>query len=190
MRVISGRFKGVVLPSPKVGTRPTTDRTKEAIFSYLDARGMLEGVRVLDLYSGTGALGIEALSRGATELVCVDYSSAAVMLLNNTLSELRLHHSWQSDMSAWAFKRKAEQFVSGYEGSAFDVVFIDPPYAMQTQECNRLLEGMVNCGIVDHFSVIVVERSTRSEDPQMPQGWMPVQKKHYGETSVFYFEAE
>ena len=65
MRVISGRFKGVALTTPKSGTRPTTDRTKEAIFSHLDSWGVLDDARVLDLFAGTGALGIEALSRGA-----------------------------------------------------------------------------------------------------------------------------
>lgn len=75
MRVISGRFKGVVLTTPKAGTRPTTDRTKEAIFSHLDSWGVLDDARVLDLFAGTGALGIEALSRGARELVAVESSA-------------------------------------------------------------------------------------------------------------------
>ena len=74
MRVISGRFKGVALATPKTGTRPTTDRTKEAIFSHLDSWGVLDDARVLDLFAGTGALGIEALSRGARELVAVESS--------------------------------------------------------------------------------------------------------------------
>ena len=77
MRVISGRFKGVALTTPKAGTRPTTDRTKEAIFSHLDSWGVLDDARVLDLFAGTGALGIEALSRGAQELVAVESSAPA-----------------------------------------------------------------------------------------------------------------
>ena len=72
MHVISGRFKGVALTTPKTGTRPTTDRTKEAIFSHLDSWQVLDDARVLDLFAGTGALGIEALSRGARELVAVE----------------------------------------------------------------------------------------------------------------------
>ena len=72
MRVISGRFKGVALTTPKAGTRPTTDRTKEAIFSHLDSWGVLDDARVLDLFAGTGALGIEALSRGALSAVFVE----------------------------------------------------------------------------------------------------------------------
>ena len=80
MRVISGRFKGVALATPKTGTRPTTDRTKEAIFSHLDSWGVLDDARVLDLFAGTGALGIEALSRGARELVAVESSRPAAAL--------------------------------------------------------------------------------------------------------------
>ena len=84
MRVISGRFKGVVLTTPKAGTRPTTDRTKEAIFSHLDSWGVLDDARVLDLFAGTGALGIEALSRGARELVAVESSAPAAALIAQT----------------------------------------------------------------------------------------------------------
>ena len=86
MRVISGRFKGLSLPSVGSGTRPTTDRTKEALFSHLDAQGLLDDARVLDLYAGTGALGIEALSRGARELIAVEASGRAVAGLNAMLS--------------------------------------------------------------------------------------------------------
>ena len=84
MRVISGRFKGAALATPKTGTRPTTDRTKEAIFSHLDSWGVLGDARVLDLFAGTGALGIEALSRGARELVAVESSRPAAALIPKT----------------------------------------------------------------------------------------------------------
>ena len=84
MRVISGRFKGMALTTPKPGTRPTTDRTKEAIFSHLDSWGVLDDARVLDLFAGTGALGIEALSRGARELVAVESAAPAAALIAKT----------------------------------------------------------------------------------------------------------
>ena len=85
MRVISGRFKGAALATPKTGTRPTTDRTKEAIFSHLDSWGVLDDARVLDLFAGTGALGIEALSRGARELVAVESSRPAAALIAKSI---------------------------------------------------------------------------------------------------------
>ena len=81
MHVITGRFKGMPLATPRAETRPTTDRTKEALFSRLEAHGLLRDARVLDLFGGTGALGIEALSRGARELVTVESSAQAAQLI-------------------------------------------------------------------------------------------------------------
>ena len=100
MHVISGRFKGVALTSPKTGTRPTTDRTKEAIFSHLDSWQVLDDARVLDLFAGTGALGIEALSRGARELVAVESSAPAAALIAKTLTALQRNRSWERGMTA------------------------------------------------------------------------------------------
>lgn len=108
MRVISGRFKGVALTTPKAGTRPTTDRTKEAIFSHLDSWGVLDDARVLDLFAGTGALGIEALSRGARELVAVESSAPAAALIAQTLTALKHNRSWEHGMSARVVKARAE----------------------------------------------------------------------------------
>ena len=100
MHVISGRFKGVALTTPKTGTRPTTDRTKEAIFSHLDSWQVLDDARVLDLFAGTGALGIEALSRGARELVAVESSAPAAALIAKTLTALQRNRSWERGMTA------------------------------------------------------------------------------------------
>ena len=112
MRVISGRFKGVALTTPKSGTRPTTDRTKEAIFSHLDSWGVLDDARVLDLFAGTGALGIEALSRGARELVAVESSAPAAALIAQTLTALKHNRSWEHGMSARVVKARAEKYAS------------------------------------------------------------------------------
>ena len=129
MRVISGRFKGVALTTPKAGTRPTTDRTKEAIFSHLDSWGVLDDARVLDLFAGTGALGIEALSRGARELV-----------------------------------------------------------AVETNDCNQLLADLASRELTSSNTVIMLERSTRSEEPTAPENWEITDRRDYGETAVYYIE--
>lgn len=189
MRVISGRFKGIALATPKTGTRPTTDRTKEAIFSRLDAWGMLDDARVLDLFAGTGALGIEALSRGARELVAVESSRPAAALIGKTLGELKRNGSWESDMRAQVVTRKAEQYVaSRISGQAFDLIFIDPPYAFETAACNHLLSDLAASGLAGERTVIVLERSTRSEDPAAPEGWAITERRDYGETAVFTIE--
>ncbi|KAB8288706.1 DNA methyltransferase [Bifidobacterium ramosum] len=192
MRVISGRFKGVALTTPKAGTRPTTDRTKEAIFSHLDSWGVLGDARVLDLFAGTGALGIEALSRGARELVAVEANGPAASLIAKTLTALKHQRAWRPDMSARVIKVRAERFAAPAAGAgarSFDVIFIDPPYAFETQACERLLADLVASGMAGERTVIVLERSARSEEPAMPGGWEISERRDYGETAVFYLEA-
>ena len=233
MRIISGRFKGFEVRVPAKGTRPTTDRTKEAVFSHLESMGMLDNTRILDLYAGSGALGIEALSRGAHSLVAVEMASQAANILRTTFAQLRKHASWQPHDSAQVVKGKAEQFpqmyavnfggdgadekadshlvehtdkankankaneaskqtnksVEAQNNQPFDVVFIDPPYAVSDEVCNALLADLVQYGVVDSYSVIIVERSARSPKPQEPQGWEITRAKDYGETAVYTLEA-
>ncbi|TPF78990.1 RNA methyltransferase [Bifidobacterium sp. UTCIF-3] len=187
MRVISGRFKGVALATPKTGTRPTTDRTKEAIFSHLDSWGVLDGARVLDLFAGTGALGIEALSRGARELVAVESSRPAAALISKTLADLKRNRSWSADLNARVLVKKAETVAGGF-GEPFGVIFIDPPYAYGTDECNQLLADLATGDATNERTVIMLERSIRSDDPAAPEGWAITERRNYGETAVFYIE--
>lgn len=247
MRVIAGRFKGLELKAAKNGTRPTTDRTKEAIFSRLESWAVLEDARVLDLFAGTGALGIEALSRGARELVSVESAALAASLISGAFAELRHNRAWERGMSVRLVRKRAEQYVigtmrvpqdgaathpefsgklpggtgAGMEGvvpntaihdgadgvaapggvssvvaaggaarsQAFDVIFIDPPYAFTTEACNRLLADLVVSGLAVPHTVIVLERSTRSDDPTPPEGWQVTDRRDYGETAVHYIEA-
>lgn len=248
MRVIAGRFKGLELKAAKNGTRPTTDRTKEAIFSRLESWAVLEDARVLDLFAGTGALGIEALSRGARELVSVESAAPAASLISGAFAELRRNRAWERGMSVRLVRKRAEQYVigtmrvpqdgaathpefsgklpggtgAGMEGvvpnttihdgadgaavasgevssvvaagcaarsQAFDVIFIDPPYAFTTEACNRLLADLVVSGLAVPHTVIVLERSTRSDDPTPPEGWQVTDRRDYGETAVHYIEA-
>ena len=183
MRVISGRFKGVALTTPKAGTRPTTDRTKEAIFSHLDSWGVLDDARVLDLFAGTGALGIEALSRGARELVAVESSAPAAALIAQTLTALKHNRSWEHGMSARVVKARAASAVE-----PFDMVFIDPPYAFETNDCNQLLADLASRELTSSNTVIMLERSTRSEEPTAPENWEITDRRDYGETAVYYIE--
>ena len=189
MRVISGRFKGMALTTPKAGTRPTTDRTKEAIFSHLDSWGVLDDARVLDLFAGTGALGIEALSRGARELVAVESSAPAAALIAQTLMALKHNRSWELGMSARVIKARAEKYAACASAVApFDVIFIDPPYAFETEACNQLLADLASRELTSSNTVIMLERSTRSEEPTAPENWEITDRRDYGETAVYYIE--
>ncbi|EFA23363.1 RsmD family RNA methyltransferase [Bifidobacterium gallicum] len=217
MRIIAGRFKGVPLTTPRSGTRPTTDRTKEAIFSRLDARQRVDGARVLDLYAGTGALGFEALSRGAQSCVFVEYSAPAAKLIAQTATALKAQRAWEPSMSVHVVKAKAERYVEKmaghHEDGLFDLVLIDPPYAVTTDDCNALLERLVSGELVhtpqaghdedrqDEAShdgpeqygplpLIMLERSTRSKAPTAPTGWTLADRRDYGETAVFYFSPD
>ena len=204
MHVISGRFKGVALTTPKTGTRPTTDRTKEAIFSHLDSWQVLDDARVLDLFAGTGTLGIEALSRGARELVAVESSAPAAALIAKTLTALQRNRSWERGMTARVIRARAEKYVASgaarsasnadaaggsAKSAAFDVIFIDPPYAFATEDCNQLLSDMVAHGIAGGNTTIVLERSARSDEPVPPEGWSLAEHRDYGETAVWYIES-
>lgn len=177
----------MALATPKTGTRPTTDRTKEAIFSHLDSWGVLDGARVLDLFAGTGALGIEALSRGARELVAVESSRPAAALISKTLADLKRNRSWNANLSARVLVKKAETVAGGF-GESFDVIFIDPPYAYGTDECNQLLADLAAGDATNERTVIMLERSIRSDDPAAPEGWAITERRNYGETAVFYIE--
>lgn len=199
MHIISGRFKGFPIPAALRGTRPTTDRTKEAVFSHLEAIGAVEGARVLDLYAGTGALGFEALSRGADLLESVESSGRAAGLLSKSAARLTHHPSWNPAMGIHVSRVKAERFVrplqagndaeSGPAAGTYDLVFMDPPYDMPTEDCQEIMAGLVKGGFVNLDSVIVLERSGRSVLPVPPSGWAVSTSRSYGETVVYYIES-
>lgn len=183
----------MALTTPKPGTRPTTDRTKEAIFSHLDSWGVLDDARVLDLFAGTGALGVEALSRGARELVAVESAAPAAALIAQTLTALKRNRSWEPGMSARVVKARAEKYAAAASAVApFDVIFIDPPYAFETEACNQLLADLAareSGELTGEGTVIVLERSTRSDEPTAPEGWDITDRRDYGETAVYYIES-
>jgi 16S rRNA (guanine966-N2)-methyltransferase len=130
VRVVAGTFKGHPLRAPRGTTRPTLDRVREAVFSML---GPLDGLRVLDLYAGSGALGIEALSRGAGSATFVDSDAAAVRAVRENLERVGAEHGTVVRTDALAFLRNAAR-----RGERWDLVFCDPPYRL----ADRLGEGL------------------------------------------------
>ena len=191
MRVITGTARGRRLKELEgTETRPTTDRVKEGLFSALQFD--IEWRRVLDLFAGTGALGIEALSRGARELVAVESAAPAAALIAKTLTALKHNRSWEPGMSARVVKARAEKYAAAASAIApFGVIFIDPPYAFETEACNQLLAdlaGRESGELTGEGTVIVLERSTRSDEPTAPEGWDITDRRDYGETAVYYIE--
>ena len=190
MRVITGKYKGRRFEIPRTfKARPTTDFAKENLFNVLRGYVDFEECDALDLFAGTGALGIEALSRGARELVAVESSAPAAALIAQTLTALKHNRSWEHGMSARVVKARAEKYAASASAvEPFDVVFIDPPYAFETNDCNQLLADLASRELTSSNTVIMLERSTRSEEPTAPENWEITDRRDYGETAVYYIE--
>ena len=186
-RIIAGFAGSLTLAVPRSGTRPTSDRVREAIFSALEARGGLDGLRVLDLYAGSGALGLEAASRGAASVVLVEKNAAAARIARQN-----------AEMVTRAAARDARprvdvpvQAVLPYlravpvvVGAGYDVVFIDPPYELPEPELTEALAALVPLLAPD--ATVLVERSSRSPEPAWPAGLTLDRTRAYGETVLWW----
>lgn len=182
-RIISGFAGSRELKVPKNGTRPTSDRVREAIFSALEARDEIAGARVLDLYAGSGALALEALSRGASSVVMVEKNAPAAALLKANAELIRTAgkldpHTVQVSVNS------VTSFLSSYVGESFDIVFVDPPYEISNDEVLTALEAVVV--YLNDDAEVVVERSTRSGALELPEGLELDKAKAYGETTIHW----
>lgn len=179
MRIVGGKHKGKSLASPASrATRPTSDRVREAVFNIL-AHGFegfsLDGVRVLDLFAGTGALGLEALSRGARFAQFVEDSSAARAIIRRNADALGLI----GQVKIW--RRDATRLGPCAPQSPFDLVFIDPPYGKGLAE--KALASLVDGGWLCPGAVVVVEEA-EGVRVSMPAALEVVNTRHYGDTQV------
>jgi 16S rRNA (guanine966-N2)-methyltransferase len=185
-RIIAGFAGSLRLKVPPFGTRPTSDRVREAIFSALDARGVLDGARVLDLYSGSGALGLEAASRGAAHVTLVDRTSAATRIGSQNAALVRRQAPEGTDVQIVVSSQPVQSFLNAALDS-WDVVFLDPPYDLGEAELLHNLEALAR-----HLSpeaVVVLERSTRDREPEWPDGLIAERRKDYGDTAIYWLAA-
>ena len=186
-RIIAGVAGSLRLEVPKSGTRPTSDRVREAIFSTLTSWGLVRGVQVLDLYAGSGALGLEAASRGAREVTLVErHAASAAVTSRNAALVTRAFRD--ADAPRIAVVRQAVQtFLGSATADAeWDVVLLDPPYDLPESD----LAGNLN-DVVAHVSpdgVVMVERSARSPEPTWPAGLGRFDHRRYGETTLWWAE--
>ena len=185
-RIIAGFAGSLRLTVPAGATRPTSDRTREGIFSALDARGVLAGARVLDLFAGSGALGLEAASRGAALVHLVDSSAAAATACKRNAKTVAASPRAPKDLRLLVTRQTADTFL-GQDTDSYDVVFLDPPYDLTTAEINRTL-ALVAARVAP-AGVVVLERSTRSTDPTLPDALVLDRARDYGDTRVFYADA-
>ncbi|MCJ7663647.1 MAG: 16S rRNA (guanine(966)-N(2))-methyltransferase RsmD [Desulfobacterales bacterium] len=180
MRVIGGEFKGRQLSVPGGRRiRPTSDRVREAIFDILGPAWTFP--RVLDLFAGTGSLGIEALSRGAEEAVFVEQGKGALTVLKGNLKALGLKSR------AWVLPLIAKRGIAvlGERGEVFDLIFMDPPYGKDV--VGKTLEEIVRGGILAPAGIIVAEHATRDRILP-PLGLTLSQQRRYGDTTVSFFQ--
>ena len=183
-RIIGGTAGGRRLQTPPgEATRPTADRVREALFSALEAEfGSLHGLRFLDLYAGSGAVALESVSRGAVGVAAVesDRRTARIVAANAAALGFDLDVRAQPVASVLAMP----------PGSAYDVVFLDPPYPMPADDVVETLALLVAHDWVQPGGAVVLERSARSVEPTWPEGLELRRKKKYGETVLWYLRRD
>jgi 16S rRNA (guanine966-N2)-methyltransferase len=184
MRITGGRFRSRVLDAPAgKATRPTSDRVREGLFGILAAAGVIEGRRVLDLYAGTGALGLEALSRGAAQVTFVESRREALAVLRANVDALGVRGS--SHVVASSVTTAAARLAPL---GPFHLVFADPPWALvDTGEATRALAALVAAGLLAEGAWVVVEHSSRSADPDI-EGLSHARSRRYGDTTLAFYK--
>lgn len=187
-RIIAGSAGGRHLHTPPgSGTRPTSDRVREAMFSRLEHLDVLSGARVLDLYAGSGALGLEAASRGAQRVVLVEASRPVVQVARRNVRDLGL-----GEPVRVVGDRADRVLLGGPDGAGeegrFDLVLLDPPYDVAQPALGDVLQLLVTHRWLAADALVVVERSTRSPEPLWPAALRPLGPRRYGETTVWFAE--
>ncbi len=176
-RIIGGVAGGRRIAVPPRGTRPTTDRVRESLFNIVTARRDLAGLAVLDLYAGSGALGLEALSRGAASVVFVESDQRSAAVIARNIETVGL--------AGAALRRgKVSAVLAGGTATPFDLVLADPPYGLDVAEAEAVLAALAPQGWVCEGSVAVVERPASGAALNWPVGWSSWPARVYGDTRL------
>lgn len=183
-RIIAGRAGSLTLVVPDAGTRPTSDRVRESLFGALESADLIQDAGVLDLYAGSGALALEAVSRGAVQADLVEKSPRAAGVADRNAravgravpdATIRVHRT-----SADAFLRSTT--------IGFDLVFLDPPYDISDSDIAATLTLL--CPRLRAGAAVIIERSSRSPEPVMPPGLTIERSKTYGDTTLWWAFAD
>lgn len=183
-RIVAGVARGRRLQTPQGRTtRPTADRVREALFSALEAAlGTLQGVRFLDLYAGSGAVGLEAASRGAARATLVEQHARTAALARRNTADLGLD-------GVEVVTGKVERFTAERAAGAYDAVFLDPPYDLPNVEVVTVLQLLAANAWLAPGAAVVVERSSRTPELRWPAGYAADRQRTYGETLLWYGRA-
>ncbi len=183
-RIIAGFAGSRELKVPKEGTRPTSDRVREALFSSLDASDLIRGSRVLDLYAGTGALGLEALSRGAKHVGLVENNAKAVKIIKSNARMVA--HAGGKEAGSFEVRNESVGSFLSQSRSLWNLALIDPPYSVTNEELELVLATLSREMTRD--GVIVVERSARDAMFTAPDKMKIIRTKDYGDTVLVWLE--
>lgn len=183
-RIIAGRAKGRRLVVPKTGTRPTSDRVREAMFASVESKLLADGrtwasISVCDLWAGSGAVALEAWSRGAERVLAIDKATSAVDIITSNIKEV-------GATGVSVIRRSVAAAAQGApSGGPFDLVFADPPYEVPEQSIRQDLASAHLRGWFAPDAIVIVERAIRSESP-FPANVQEVEVRPYGDTALWY----
>lgn len=180
-RIIAGRAGSLPLEVPDSGTRPTSDRVRESLFGALESADAVRGAAVLDLYAGSGALALEAISRGAASADLVEKSARAAAIVQRNAS--RVAKSVGGGAAIRVHRSAVDAFLRA-TSATFDLVFLDPPYDVGETELAATL-GLV-VPVLRPDADVVIERASRSPEPALPAGLVATRTKRYGDTTLWW----
>lgn len=184
MRIIAGAAKGRPISAVASATRPTSDRAREALFSTLASEfGEFDGLRVLDLYAGTGAVALEALSRGAALVHAVEKDEAASKTISANFDSIK---SAELKGSFHLYTMGVHRFLGDKSQYRYHFVYIDPPYDVDDIDVLETLVQLQDNNFLDPQAIIAIERNSRVKEISWPYGYEEMKVKNYGQATIFY----
>jgi 16S rRNA (guanine966-N2)-methyltransferase len=181
-RIIGGVAGSLTISTPGSATRPTSDRVREAWFSILESRSMIEGAHVLDLFAGSGALGQEAASRGAATVDFVESHAPAARVIRSNIESLR--NALSPTTSLTVVTSPVASYLQATHTPLCDLAFLDPPYDVETATMDTLLGALLPQ--MAEGGLVMIERSSRSQPPSWPVEFDPEKPRKYGETTLYF----
>jgi 16S rRNA (guanine966-N2)-methyltransferase len=184
MRIIAGLAKGRAIDAVSSSTRPTSDRAREALFSTLASEfGDFEGLRILDLYAGTGAIALEVLSRGASVVHAVEKDDSAIRAITSNYENLK---SAQCPGNFHLYGMAVHRFLQDKAAHTYHFIYIDPPYDVDDIDIVETLIQLRDGGYIDSQALIAIERNSRVKEILWPEGFTALRDKNYGQATIFY----
>jgi len=184
MRIIAGLAKGRSIDTVASSTRPTSDRAREALFSTLTSEfGEFDGLHVLDLYAGTGAIALEALSRGAALVHAVEKDDSAAKAITSNWENLK---SASCPGIFHLYSMNVHRFLEDKAAQPYHFIYIDPPYDVEDVDVIETLIQLRDGGFIDQQALIAIERKSRVKEISWPEGLEEIRQKKYGQATIFY----